>query len=334
MDAHVAFIAGRVAVLVALCVVAGCAGRLAPFPADARDGAELNAVPFFPQQSHQCGPAALATVLAYEGETVVPDDLVPEVYLPAREGSLQPEIVGAVRRRGRVPWQLTGGLDELVAEIDAGRPVLVLQNLGVSWFPSWHYAVVVGYDSSRDHLVLRSGTQARRVERREIFLRTWNRSKAWGLVVLEPGELPARPDATRYFAALAALESVGQSGTAAAGYAAMVARWPERPEGHFGTGNLALAERRLADAEAAYRRALDASSGRHVAARNNLAVTLLERGCARAAAEEAMRALGAITVEDPLRPAVEDTLRLAQSRERAVPDVEGCPLPQAPIKSR
>jgi hypothetical protein len=325
VDAHVALVAGRVAFLVALCVVAGCAGRLAPFPADAREVAELDAVPFFPQKSHQCGPAALATVLAYEGETVVPDDLVSEVYLPAREGSLQPEIVGAIRRRGRVPWQLTGGLDELVAEIDAGRPVLVLQNLGVSWFPSWHYAVVVGYDSGSDHLVLRSGTRARSVERREIFLRTWNRSMAWGLVVLAPGELPVRADAERYFAALAALESVGQSGTAAAGYAAMVARWPERPEGHFGAGNLALAQGRWTEAEASYRRALDASSGAHVAARNNLAVALLERGCARAAFEEATRAFDGLTPEDPLRAAVEDTLRQAQSRERAVPDAEGCP---------
>src|SRR5207237_9306004 len=50
---------------------------------------ELTQVPFFPQDEYQCGPAALATVLASSGVKVTPEELVAQVYIPERKGSLQ-----------------------------------------------------------------------------------------------------------------------------------------------------------------------------------------------------------------------------------------------------
>ena len=79
-------------------LLGGCAAPLqstqllsAP-PAALAQAVELNQVPFFPQQRYQCGPAALATVLSWSGAAVSPDALVPEIYLPARRGSLQIEL--------------------------------------------------------------------------------------------------------------------------------------------------------------------------------------------------------------------------------------------------
>src|SRR5437868_6842253 len=79
-----------------LLVLGGCAS-LAPqttqlrdrLPPALHDYVELKEVPFFPQDEYQCGPAALATVLNTFGVKVTPEELVPEVYLPARKGSLQ-----------------------------------------------------------------------------------------------------------------------------------------------------------------------------------------------------------------------------------------------------
>ena len=48
-------------------------------------------------------------------------------------------------------------LADLLQEVAAGHPVIVLQNLGLEWIPVWHYSVVIGYDLSRGQLVLRSG---------------------------------------------------------------------------------------------------------------------------------------------------------------------------------
>jgi hypothetical protein len=301
-----------------------CAGHVEPFPERAESRVELISVPFFAQRTHQCGPAALATVLVHAGVDADPDALIADVYLPGREGSLQLEMVAAVRRRERVPFVLEGGIDALVAELEAGRPVLVLQNLGVALIPFWHYAVVIGFDRERDVFVLRSGTTERRVEGRRIFLRTWTRSGQWGFVVLMPGEIAASAEPGSFFAALAAVEAVGARNVAQAGYRAFTERWPQRVEGHFGIGNLHLARGEWRAAEAAYRRALTVAPG-DVATRNNLAMALLGRGCGDAAVVTAREAQAALGNDDPRRGAVADTLEQAIERARE-PDAENCPL--------
>jgi hypothetical protein len=99
---------------------------------DGAPSVELTAVPFFPQTAYQCGPAALSTMLAAAGEDVAPDDLVSQVYLPGREGSLQFELMAAARLRGFVPYVLAPQLDSVLHEVRAGNPVLVLQNLSMA----------------------------------------------------------------------------------------------------------------------------------------------------------------------------------------------------------
>ena len=105
-------------------------------------------MPFFPQTEYQCGPAALATVLAHAGANVDAEGLVREVYVEGLRGSLQPELLGATRRHGFIPYVLEREASALVAELAGNRPVLVLQNLGVDRVPVWHYAVVVGIEAT------------------------------------------------------------------------------------------------------------------------------------------------------------------------------------------
>ena len=64
---------------------------------------ELTQTPFYPQQQYQCGPAALATVLNHYAVGATPDDLVSQVYVPGREGSLQIEMVAAARQHELEP---------------------------------------------------------------------------------------------------------------------------------------------------------------------------------------------------------------------------------------
>lgn len=238
---------------------------------------ELVDTPFFPQQAYQCGPAALMTVLTESGVDTSVEQLVDQVYLPARQGSLQSEILAASRAAERLPYVIDTSMSAIVAELAAGRPVLILQNLSVGWAPLWHYAVVVGVDPHNDEIVLRSGTDARRIMRTAVFLRTWRRSDYWGIVTLRPGELPASPDRERYASAVAALEQTGHFASARAGWQAGVARWPDDPVQLFGLANADYALGRLDDAEQRFRQllALDPLS---LGARNNLAMTLLAQG--------------------------------------------------------
>src|SRR5260370_26774661 len=61
------------------------------WPAGVPERVELGAVPFFPQEDYQCGPAALATTLVESGVKVTPQDLVAQVYIPERQGKFPGE---------------------------------------------------------------------------------------------------------------------------------------------------------------------------------------------------------------------------------------------------
>jgi tetratricopeptide (TPR) repeat protein len=228
-------------------------------------------------------------VLAFAGSTTKPEELVPQVYLPAREGSLQTEMLAATRRHGRVAYRLAPRLEDVLREASAGAPVIVFQNLGLGFAPLWHYAVVVGYDLPREEIILRSGTTSREVMALNTFERTWARGDYWAMLALAPERLPATANEDQYVLAVAALERVAP-GAARRAYTAALERWPGNLAARIGQGNTAYALRDLPGAEAAYREAI-----RHhpqaADAWNNLAQTLLElrqREEALAAAQRAV----------------------------------------------
>jgi tetratricopeptide (TPR) repeat protein len=301
------------AILAPALVLGGCVGVppvLAPhLPNDGRDTAiELDATPFNPQTAHQCGPAALATVLQSSGVQVTPEDLVSRVYLPKREGSLQTELVAATRTYSRLPYVIQPDLDALLAELRAAHPVLVLQNLGFSFYPLWHYAVVIGYLPDNDAVILRSGDKRRLVMPATRFLRTWKLAGYWGLVVLRPGEFPAQPSPASYLKAAADLEMVGQIRAAALAYAAAASRWPTEATAWLGLGNTHYQENDLKGAEDAFRRAVRVDPA-SLAGWNNLAEVLAERGCFVAAISTLNSALERADSSDPLRSQLSQTRR-------------------------
>ena len=278
--------------LLLLTWLSGCAS-VAPLGSVLSPGAparvELLDTPFFPQEDHQCGPSALATVLEASGLPTRPEQLVAEVYLPGRQGSLQPELLAAARRRGRLAYVLPADADALFAEVQAGRPVLVLQNLGVDAYPIWHYAVLIGFDAKGNDVILRSGRQNRLVMSWPRFEGSWRRAGNWAMTVLPPGTLPARASLPDYLDACTGLEAAGMLDAAAAAYSAASQHWPGSPLIELGSGNVAYARGDLPGALTAYRRGVGLSPS-DAALRNNLAQALLDSGCVHQALVQAQQA--------------------------------------------
>nr|WP_211163328.1 PA2778 family cysteine peptidase [Aromatoleum diolicum] len=265
--------------------------------------AERTDAPFHPQEVYQCGPAALATALGSAGIRRSPEELTNEVYIPARQGSLQPEMLAAVRRSGAVAYRLAAQPRALLKELAAGHPVVVLQNLRFDWAPQWHYAVAVGYDLPARQVVLRSGREKRLVMDLDDFDRSWAKSGRWAFVALPPERLPATAVEADYVAAAVALERVAPAAAERA-YRSALGTWPNNLVARIGFGNTAYRRGELDAAEAAFRQAA-ADHPESGDAWNNLAQVLHERGQRTAAREAAKRA---VAIGGPRLPAYRRTL--------------------------
>ena len=286
--------AGRFFLVLLLVTLAGCAtlqtDRLIESAAAFPQPVELTAVPFFPQEAYQCGPAALATVLNGSGLNVTPEELTPQVYLPERQGSLQFELLAAARRHGRVPYVLRPQLEAITTEIASGHPVLVLQNLSLAISPQWHYAVVVGFDLARAEVVLRSGREHRHITSLRTFEHTWRRGDYWAVVVLPPDELPQTAEELPYLQSVLTLEKLKRWQDASTAYNTALTRWPKSLGAHMGLGNSRYALGDLRAAEDAFRAATRAHPNAAVAF-NNLAQVLADRSRWGEAEQAARRAV-------------------------------------------
>lgn len=265
-------------------LMAGCTS-IPPWPERAgsagSDGSEPPvqlAIPFFAQERYQCGPAALASMLTSQGVAVTPEQLVPRVYLPERKGSLKVELVAAARQFGLLVYPLEADLADILAEIKAGHPVLVMQNLGFDWFPQWHFAVVVGYDPAEEELVLHTDTRRANRQSMRVFYRTWHRAGQWSAVILPPSDLPATAQALPYLEAAHDLEVTSQRAAAFAAYQAAAERWPDEPAANLGMGNIAFAKQQWVQAVGYYADTVKKSPGL-APGWNNLAHALVRAGC-------------------------------------------------------
>lgn len=277
--------------------VGGCAGIHGgeygvTLPRGLAEKVELLAVPFHPQEDHLCGPAALATLLGSAGIQRTPEDLKDQVYLPQRQGSLQPEMLAGARRAGLVPYVLAPRIEALLQEVAAGHPVLVLQNLHpaiLKRWPQWHYAVVMGYDLTDQTVLLRSGGERRLLMTMADFDRTWAGAERWAFVALPPDRLPATARAAEFVSAAVALERSSPNAARRA-YQTALAAWPENLLARLASGNAAYHLGQVDTARAEYRRATE-DHPEAADAWNNLAQVLYETGHREEAQQAAKRAV-------------------------------------------
>jgi tetratricopeptide (TPR) repeat protein len=283
----------------------------------------LTETAFFPQKAYQCGPAALATVLSSQGVDVHPDELVDKVYIPARKGSLQIEMIATARSYGVMPYKLATELEDILKEVASGRPVLVFQNLAFDWVPRWHYAVVVGYNLTTQQLILRSGTDKRRLISFANFEQTWRRGQYWAYVFVQPGQIPTTAEPLAYTHAASDLFKAGYESEALASFSAAAERWTDLALPHMVLGNTKYAAKDYSAAQQAFSDAI-AAEPTNPQAWNNLAYTYVAQQCRVAA----IKAIGCAVRLDPDDKNLSDSLKEIVGQQDLKPGE--CDIPRCP----
>ncbi len=197
---------------------------------------QISNFPFVEQTENYCGPASLAMVARFAGRNPSLQDLGAMMFTPEKKGSFQSDFIGAARRLGLMTVQVSG-LRSILREVGDNHPVVVLENLGSSQNPLWHYAVLHGYDLSQKEAVFHSGKDANLILDLAAFERLWSGADYWAVVVLKAGALPSTSTALENLNAASSLERVGKNQEANLAYRSISEKFPDSVGAYFGLGN-------------------------------------------------------------------------------------------------
>ena len=255
---------------------------------------EIQDIPFYPQVEDQCGPSSLATMLGVQGVNISPEQLRGKLYIPGKEGTVTTEMIAQARLFGFLVYPLEPDFINLLAEINAGNPVLVMQNLGFNWLPMWHFSVAMAYDLNAQKISLRSGDEVKHDVDFSLFLKTWQRANSWAIVIVPPEKLPKTATQNGVVKAANQLEQVGEVETAFHVYQSVLSSWPDNKIANFGAGNTAFSLGYYERAEGFFFDYLIANPNSTIAW-NNLSYSLAELGCM----SEAKKAISCALKIDP-----------------------------------
>lgn len=162
-----------------LAIAFSCAGTREGPPSEA--SRVIESVPFYPQKNYQCGPASLAGVLNYWGVDISPEEIATEIYSRSARGTLDVDMVLFPERKGLKAHHYKGSLEDIRTNIDSGHPLVVLVDYGFWIYQDNHFMVIVGYDDGR--IIANSGKHRLRSMPLKSFLRSWERTRFWTLLI-------------------------------------------------------------------------------------------------------------------------------------------------------
>lgn len=158
-----------------------CAGPKPPSHVSGPDARILKSVPFYPREEYQCGPAAMASVLNYQGVKTTPEEIAAAIYSKSARGTLNFDMVLFSERKGLFARQYPGNLADLKHRIDKHHPLIVMVDNGFLIYRKNHFMVVVGYD--RDNIIVHSGRKYFKPVPIDDFLDTWQKTNNWTLLI-------------------------------------------------------------------------------------------------------------------------------------------------------
>ena len=189
--------------------MAGCASVERPDLRQLPERVELNGVPFFRGNANQGGPQVLASMFSEQRIRTTPGLLTKPLKLPGAEDALQSNMEKLASEYGLVVYPLDKSLSALLAQVAAGYPVMLRFTDGTVWSTP-RYAMLVGFNRTKQTVLLRAGMERRRLMDFDKFESAWKDAGGWAVLVVSPGQLPAHVDRARWLKAANDLSRAGQ----------------------------------------------------------------------------------------------------------------------------
>ncbi len=251
---------------------------------------KIQDVPLIKQDEYHCGPASLSMVMGYYGKQVTPKELARDIFHKELKGSFFAEVKARARNDGMMVLEIND-LKDVVTEVRADNPVIILQNNGFAFFPRWHFSVMTGLNLRGPDVYLHDGDD----EVHKMDMRLFERSFVLGgrraLVILPAGKLATTVNEIDHVEAATILETIGKKPEAKSAYESILTRWKGSILGSLGLANVLYEEGNKKSAESVLEEAVKIHPESPLLW-HNLAVLRGENGkrkLARSSALEAMK---------------------------------------------
>lgn len=190
-------------------LMTGCASVERPDLRQLPERVELNGVPFFRGNANQSGPQVLASMFSEQRIRTTPGLLTKPLKLPGAEDALQSNMEKLASEYGLLVYPLDKSLSALLTQVAAGYPVMLRFTDGTVWSTP-RYAMLVGFNRTKQTVLLRAGMERRRLMDFDKFESAWKDAGGWAVLVVSPGQLPADVDRARWLKAANDLSRAGQ----------------------------------------------------------------------------------------------------------------------------
>jgi ABC-type bacteriocin/lantibiotic exporter with double-glycine peptidase domain len=142
---------------------------------------QVDGVPFVKQETHYCGPASVASVMAYYGADIDQRAIAQSVYSDKLKGALITDLENYARSHGFQTGSKTGTLQDIKDLLGQKKPVIVLVDLGFWLFSQPHYLVVTGFDEKG--FTAHTGYEASKLFPYDYFRKIWSKKGNAYLVI-------------------------------------------------------------------------------------------------------------------------------------------------------
>lgn len=214
-------------------------------------------VPFVKQKKFHCGPAALAAIFAYWGNSCSQEKIAASIFSLDLKGALNIDLEKYAKDSGFWAKGDIGDIERIKSRLKAGIPIIVMQKLHPFILNRYHYTVVVGFAEDKQIIIEHTGENEFVIRSYNGFKRNWDAAGNWMLEIMPLDQVKENLSVEDSVELGVLLEKKGQWDESLKRYYDALRESSETPIALFNIGNVYLRVGHLDDAELAYRKAIE-----------------------------------------------------------------------------